>query len=55
MNTVRVQEVVDFTIKQEQSELLKKLLKARVEEAKDRSNFIDGEPIIKAMLAKYAS
>jgi hypothetical protein len=54
MNTITVQEVVDFAIKQEQAEQLKKLLKARVEEAKDRSNLIPAEPIIKAMLAKYA-
>lgn len=53
MNTVSVQEVVDFTIKQEQAEQLKAFISHRHELSLDPTNRVDAEPIIQDMLKKY--
>ena len=53
MNTVTIQEVVDFTIKQEQAEQLKAFINNRFELSLDPTNRVDAEPIIQDMLKKY--
>lgn len=52
MNTVSMQEVIDFKINQKQSEQLKVLINHRHELSLDSTNRVNVEPIIQNMLKK---
>ncbi len=54
MSAVTVQEVIDFSMRQEQAAQLRAFLLDRLEEAKDKSKLIPAEPILEAMLKRYA-
>jgi hypothetical protein len=54
MSAVTVQEVIDFSIRQEQAAQLRAFLIDRLDDAKDKSKLIPAEPILEAMLRRYA-
>ena len=55
METLSIQDVVEFSIKQTEAEKLKELISARHIESLDTSKLIDAQPILDAMLVKYAA
>jgi hypothetical protein len=54
MSAVTIQEVVEFSMKQQQAQALRAFLLSRLEDAKDPSKWIEAEPIFEDMLKRYA-